>query len=465
MKKIFGCLFLISVLLSFSYDFAFCIEKDLKFLKNLSDEELSPIVTIIKDEKDNKLNEKEKTNPQKYLDKVIENLEKVATGELNIKDSKPVSYKQILETVCKKQNIPFDNNISTQELGTVFIKHAFVDIVDKMSKKQREGLVSSLREVMNEEEFEVFLEDVGGTNGLLVSSGETISNLLFNGYLGNFMSATCLVSDIANTVNMKPQQKTDEQQISYNGIVPALIYIESLRITKEQMPETENDSDILNMLIVVSIPVLCVLLLFICLDPKKRAIFFKFMKFIFICLFVAIVLLFVMLVVEAAENYIVVALIACILLVSLLLSWILSIQRRMITKKLNKSFLKNANNAEDYKVLKKQSIKEKEIFKIICPKCNTQNSKTNYSCAKCHYVFTDENNEEEIKEDKKEVEIKNNVETKEETEITENKDTKQNEKTEKPMEKPKEENVKQENEQQIKAWKKNKKKKNKRKRR
>ena len=440
MKKFFSYLFLITIFLSFSYGLAFSVERDLKFLKELSNEELSPIVAVIKNEKDNKLSEKEKNNPQKYLDRVIENLEKVAINELNIKDSKSVSYKQILETVCKKQNIPFENNISTQELGTAFVKHAFVDTVDKMSKKQRESLVGVLREAMNVEEFEVFLEDVGGTNGLLVSSGEKISNLLFSGYLGPFMTATCLVSDIANVVDLKQSKETDEQQISYTGIVPALTYIESLRIVKEQAPGTEEDSDILGLLIVVSIPVICVLLLFILIDPKKRAIFFKFIKFLFICLFVAIVLLLVMLVVETAENYIVVG---CILLISLLLSWLFSIQRKIITKRLNKSILKNAKTSN---ISKEQNVKEKIISKIICPKCNAQNSKTNYSCTNCHYVFADENQEVKANEEKKESEIKTetNSEIKEKIETFDNKKTEQ---TDKPKEEAteisKDENVQQ----------------------
>ena len=338
MKKILSCLFLTTILLTFNYVLAFSIERDLNFLKDLSNEDLNPLIFVMKDGKNSQLNEKEKDNPQKYLSKIVENLEKDATDELGIKDTKSVSYKQILETVCKKQNIKLDENTKIRDIGVAFIRQTFIDTFDKMDQRQREGLIGVLREAMNEEEFEGFLEKIGGTSGLLVSSGEKLSNLLFAGHSGDFMIAICLASDIADAVNGK---ELNEHSISYTGIVPAVTYIESLRIVKTQMPKSEDNSGFINMLIVVSIPVLCVLLFLICMDPKKRVILVEFIKFLFICFFVAIILLFVMLAMEAAaDNYTGIVFVACVILVSMLVNWLLSIQVKIIKNRIKKKNLK-----------------------------------------------------------------------------------------------------------------------------
>ncbi len=361
MKKIFSYLFLTVFLLSFNYVLAFSIERDLNFLKDLSNEDLNPLIFVMKDGKNSQLNEKEKIDPQKYLNKIVENLEKDAIDELNIKkDTKSVSYKQILETVCKNQNIEFNENISTKELGTVFIRQKFIDTFDKMNQKQKESLVGVLREAMSEEEFETFLEKTGGTSGLLVSSGKTLSDLLFDGHPGDFMIAICLASDITNAVD----EKEPKESISYTGIVPAITYIESLRIVKTQMPKSDDNSNFIKMLIVVSVPVLCVLLFLIYMDPKKRLILIEFIKFLFICFFVAAILLFVMLAMEsAADSYITVVFIACVLLVSMLINWLLSIQVKIIKNRIKKKNLKRLKNKKSLKVSKKQNIETKEVSK------------------------------------------------------------------------------------------------------
>lgn len=215
MRKFFGCLSLVIFLLSFNYVLAFCVEKDLKFLKNLSYEDLNPIIAVIEEEKENKLTEKEKNYPIKYLDKIIETLEKIAINKFDIKDNKNISYKQVLEAACKKQNIRFDKNISINDLGITFIKHMFDTTIDKMSKKQKEGLVGSLRDTMDEEQFENFLEKIDGTNGLFVSSGEKIRNLLSEDPLENFILATCLAADIFGSFDIKQPKEKDEQSIFY----------------------------------------------------------------------------------------------------------------------------------------------------------------------------------------------------------------------------------------------------------
>ena len=93
MKKIFSYLFLTVFLLSFNYVLAFSIERDLNFLKDVSNEDLNPLIFVMKDGKNSQLKEKEKIDPQKYLNKIVENLEKDAMDELNIKkDTKEMKY-------------------------------------------------------------------------------------------------------------------------------------------------------------------------------------------------------------------------------------------------------------------------------------------------------------------------------------------------------------------------------------
>ena len=187
----------------------------------------------------------------------------------------------------------------------------------KMSKKQKEGLVGSLRDTMDEEQFENFLEKIDGTNGLFVSSGEKIRNLLSEDPLENFILATCLAADIFGSFDIKQPKEKDEQSILYSGIIPAITYIEALRIIKTQAPKNEDNSEFLKMLIIVSIPVLFVLLIFIYIEIKKSPTFAKFIKFLFMCLFVTIILLGIMLALEAAEDYIIPVFIVCVILVSL----------------------------------------------------------------------------------------------------------------------------------------------------
>ncbi len=284
----------------------------------------------------------------------------------------------------------------------------------------------------------------------MTSSGETVNDLLLNGSSGDYVMATCLVSDAIGAVNEKQPKETTEQYLVYTGIIPAVTYIEALRIAKTQVPKNEDNSDFLSMLIVVSVPVFCVLLFLICMDPKKRAVVIKLINFLIICLFVSIVLILVMITMESAEDYIVIAFIVCVVLVSMLFSWLFSTQRKIIKRRIKKKLLKRSKNKkklQKLKILKEKESKEKNVSKIICPKCNTQNSKTNYSCTNCGYIFAGKDNE-----GKKENEIKNENKTKEEIKLTDNKGTEHTDKTDDNVtEVLKDENVKQKNEQQIKA--------------
>ncbi len=314
------------------------IEDDLAFLQELSNDELMPLVAIMTDRISDELSYQAKTNPKDNLKEIIFELGKYGGNTFaNFFRGKGVSYREILEDVCKKQGIQFDRNLSTEDLGALLVEETVANSINRMSSNQKKDFINELKKGMKEDEFKYLLKQTGGMKGLMSSSGKTFANLLFDKISGEEISATSIIFGISDNFGVPVPTSvqlltsgvadyfgtfgylviaaiavTEIGGPAYRVTVPATTYIECLRIIKHQEKEeiiTDNN-------------------------------------FLFILGFVLILLLFVLIFFYIKKN-------------------------NNILKEENKNITNNS--------------------KLICPKCNTENNRINSFCTKCHYVFTKEN--------------------------------------------------------------------------
>ena len=211
MKKLLLLLLLIviSLVSCLSFD-DIDIDPDLSFLKDLSNDELMPIVAVMKDRISDELSYEAKTDPKNNLAEIIRELElyggythvNVGRGIFNWLFSgkferKGVPYREILEDVCKKKRIQFDRNLSTEDLGKLLVEQTLEKTIDKMDPNQRKDLIDAMAQGMEENEFNYVLKQVGGRDDLLYSSGRTIANLLVSVASGEEFSAVSLICGIS----------------------------------------------------------------------------------------------------------------------------------------------------------------------------------------------------------------------------------------------------------------------------
>lgn len=135
----------------------FTNDKDLKFLYDCPNDRLKSLVdVIIYDAKDGKLRYTEglshaKTFRENYpnnikamLPEVIDELQRFGGNTLrNIFRGHGVSYREILENVCKKQKVSFNKGISTELLERYLLQKILLTSVDKMTEEDVEHLSGS----------------------------------------------------------------------------------------------------------------------------------------------------------------------------------------------------------------------------------------------------------------------------------------------------------------------------------
>ncbi|WP_413852601.1 hypothetical protein [Candidatus Ruminimicrobium bovinum] len=285
MKKFIGRLVFFTLLLFCTWNLAFSIEKDLKFLTYLSNEDLQPLVAIVENKQENKLSDKIKNNPKEHLDEIMDKLEK---GE------GPFSYRQIIEQVCKKENIEFDKTTTTEQLGNALIKKVFADSIDKMGIKQKENLIKETRDTMSEEEFDGLLQKSGGTNGFFISSGQTITNLLLDAYSKDEILAIYIVTGIVDCFT--PQNSEPIYLVN----VPAVTYIEAMRMIQSEKDEQLYDTDSSGIFVIVLIPVMFILFLIVVTTTSKRnnSLFGKIINFLVVAVLFFLITFFSIAIVE-----------------------------------------------------------------------------------------------------------------------------------------------------------------------
>ena len=156
------------------------MEKELEFLRKLSNEELEPIVYIMKDDITSELSDEAENNPKDNLDEIINELEKYAGNTIaNIfRGDVGISYREALEDVCRKQDVEFDEDISTEMLGEALIYKTISNIFDRMSKKEKKEFLEELKNEIGEKKFEAFMDGIGGMKGFFALSGDIILKLL-----------------------------------------------------------------------------------------------------------------------------------------------------------------------------------------------------------------------------------------------------------------------------------------------
>ena len=255
MKKIINFVVFLTILLFCSWNLAFSIEKDLEFLTYLSNEDLKPLVTIIENKESNKLSNKAKNNPKENLDEVLSKLE-------NAKE--PFSYRQIIEEVCKKENIEFNENVTTEQLGSSLVKQAFSDSVNKMGIQQKENLIKEIRETMSQEDFDNLLQKIGGTNGFFISSGEKITQLLSDNYSTDEIFAMYMLTGVVDCFTPKNADPL------YMVNIPAVTYIEAMRMIQAEKEYQLYDTGASGMFVLVLIPIIFILFLIICTITLKK---------------------------------------------------------------------------------------------------------------------------------------------------------------------------------------------------
>ena len=421
------------------------IEQDLTFLQKCSNDELMPLVAIMKDRISDELSYQAKTNPKDNLEEIIfelgkyggsiyGNIGRALSDWIDGKEFKRrgVSYREILEDVCKKQGIQFDRSVSTEDLGSLLVEQTVANFINQMSYDQKKEFVNDLKEGMKENEFNYLLKQVGGIKGLMYSSGKTFAGLLFDKVSGEKISATSIILGISDNfgVNVPTSVQLLTSGVAdcfgtfgylvvaaiavgeiggtaYRVTVPAATYIECLRIIKQQEEEEiVTDNSFFFIFGIVLILLLCVLIFFdikknknnilkeknknitnnsklIC--PKCNTENDTINSFCTKCHYVftkedknnK----------EKKENN-------EKLNEKTINIEISKAEAKIETIETNKETEKENMNKETNEDSKEEDIKQEEIkeekTKIICPKCKTQNSKMNYFCAKCHYVFTKE---------------------------------------------------------------------------
>lgn len=156
------------------------IKGDLIFLQEFSDEDLMPLVNIMRNRLTNQLPDDVVEHPRVYLSQIINELEKYAGNTLmNIfRGGKGVSYREMLEDVCKKQNIEIENNMSVDRMGYALVEHTFETALNNMTVAQKEEFFNSLEETMGKEDYEKLLKEAGGKAGLWALSGNALTMLL-----------------------------------------------------------------------------------------------------------------------------------------------------------------------------------------------------------------------------------------------------------------------------------------------
>lgn len=182
MKKIISCFLAVTMLLVGSNSFADNreIERDLQFLTQLSDEELKPLVDLMKDRWTNQLSNAEINNPSIYLYEIINELEKYAGNTFVnwLRFGKGVSYREMLKDVCKKQGVEVNDYMSVDTMGRALVEHIFAKALDNMTTAQKKEFFNSLEESMGRERYEDLLKEAGGKAGLWALSGNAFAMLL-----------------------------------------------------------------------------------------------------------------------------------------------------------------------------------------------------------------------------------------------------------------------------------------------
>ena len=257
MKKNVTFLAFLTILLFCSWNLAFSIDKNLDFLTYLSNEDLKPLVTIIENKESNKLSDEEKNNPKDHLDKILSKLE-------NAKE--PFSYRQIIEEVCKKENIEFNDNVTIEQLGSSLIKQFFSDSVNKMGIQQKENLIKEIRDTMSQEDFDNLLQKIGGTNGFFISSGEKITQLLLDSYSTDEIFAVYIVTGVVDCYTPKNSDPL------YIVNVPAVTYIEAMRMIQTEKEGQLNDIGSSEIFVLVLIPIMGILFFIVCIITSKKNI-------------------------------------------------------------------------------------------------------------------------------------------------------------------------------------------------
>ena len=244
------------------------MERNLSFLKELSNEELEPIVALMKDRWTDELTEEAKNTPKEHLNEILGELLKYAGNTIaNIfRGDKGVSYREALEDVCKKQKVKFTKYISTENLGYKLIEQIFTTTIDNMSKEEKQEFINSLKESMGEEDFNDLAKEAAKKGGLYALSGNALAMILFKSAgFGAYTFAATAVTYVFHLLG-----RTAPYWLVFGGTativktvsgilfgpigwtlfgiwgainiaspatrvtVPAIIYIESMRIMKNQ---------------------------------------------------------------------------------------------------------------------------------------------------------------------------------------------------------------------------------------
>jgi hypothetical protein len=245
----------------------------------------------MKDRISDELSYEAKTDPKNNLAEIIRELElyggythaNVGRGIFNWLFSgkferKGVQYREILEDVCKKKGIQFDRNLSTEDLGKLLVEQTLEQTIDKMDPNQRKDLIDAMAQGMEENEFNYVLKQVGGRDDLLYSSGRTIANLLVSVASGEEFSAVSLICGISEnfevpiplSVNLLANgylnflggweyivitviAAVEIGSTAYRVTVPAVTYIECMRIIQREKAEKAWNLSSITLIIIVFI--------------------------------------------------------------------------------------------------------------------------------------------------------------------------------------------------------------------
>ena len=243
------------------------MERSLIFLKDLSNEELEPIVALMKNRWTDELTEEAKNNPKDNIEEFIKELKLYAGNTIaNIFRGEGITYREMLQDVCKKQKVKFTKYISTENLGYKIIEQVFATTIDKMTKEEKEQFIKSLKEHMSEEDYKELLKEATNKGGLYALSGNALAMLLFKSAgFGAYTFAATAVTYVFHLLG-----RTAPYWLVFGGTativktisgilfgpigwtlfgiwgviniaapatrvtVPAVIYIESMRIIKKQ---------------------------------------------------------------------------------------------------------------------------------------------------------------------------------------------------------------------------------------
>ena len=168
------------------------MDKDLEFLKELTNEDLAPLVDVLKDRWLTDLIQDAISNPKEHVELITNDILTYAGNSIiNFFRGGGVSYREMLCDVCKKLKVTFVEDDSIESIEQGLRDRAIEELFKKMSDEDKNKFFGDAIDKMTDEEKDEFIKKVTGDEnwkgnpkfaGIFSMSGQQIIALLVKVY-------------------------------------------------------------------------------------------------------------------------------------------------------------------------------------------------------------------------------------------------------------------------------------------